>query len=84
MFIYDLPNYEIQLNGKNPHLTTLQISERSNFNRRMKRSSIKPKEILTRWQVDGQICTDLKTIFVIKYLVDDQILVHGRRHSEYQ
>ena len=84
MYTHDLPNCEIQLDGKNTYLTKLHISERSNFNCRMKRSSIEPKEILTRWQVDGQICTDLKMIFVIKYLVDDQVLVHGMRHSEYQ
>ena len=40
---------EIHLDGKNPHLTKLQISEWSTFDRRVKRSSIDPKEILTRW-----------------------------------
>ena len=34
--------------------------------------------------IDGQICTSLKTHFVAKYLVDDQALFHGLRHSEYQ
>ena len=77
MFIYDLPNCEIQLHVKNLHFTKLQISEWSNFDRHMKRSSIEPEEM------DGQICTDLKMHFVTKYFVDGQVLVHGMRHSEY-
>ena len=42
-------NCEIQLDGKNPHLTKLHISEWSTFDCGMKRSRIEPKEILTRW-----------------------------------
>ena len=61
-------NCEIQLDGKNPHLTKLRISEWSTFDRRVKRSSIEPKEIL---------CTGLKSHFVTKYLVDGLVLVHG-------
>ena len=42
-------NCEIQLDGNNPYLTKLQISEWSTFDCGMKRSRIEPKEILTRW-----------------------------------
>ena len=81
MFIYDLANSEIQLDGKSPHLARTQISEWSKCDRRMKHRG---KEKMIRWQIDGQIYIDLKMHFVTKYLVDGQVLVHKMRHYEYQ
>ena len=66
IFVYDLnliTNSEIELEGKSLHLTKLQISERSKSDRHVKRSSIEPKEILTRW---GSIMYKSETAFCHK------------------
>ena len=78
--IYMITKCEIRLGDKNPHSTKPRISEGSAFDRRVKCSSIEPKEK----RIDGQMCTGLKPHFVTKYLVYGQVLVHGTRHSEYQ
>ena len=45
-----ITNCEMQLDGRNPHLTKLhRISELSTFDRRVKSSSIDTMEILTSW-----------------------------------
>ena len=64
-----ITNCEIQLDGKNPHLTNVN------------HSSIEPRKY---YFVDGQICTGLKPHFVTKYLIDGQVLVHRMHHYEYQ
>ena len=52
MFAYHLQDYKLpheeEWDGKNPHLTKLQISEWS-LDRRVKYSSIEPEEILICW-----------------------------------
>ena len=57
-------NWEMQLGGKDPHLTKLPISEWSTFNRRVKRSDIDPKEILTIQWSNMYRC---ETAFCLKY-----------------
>ena len=80
-----ITNCEIQLDGKNSHLTKLQNSEWSTFDRRVKRPRIESENIhvLFCWwsnmyRFETAFCN------VTKYLVYHQALVHGMRQSEYR
>ena len=79
-------NCEIQLGGKNPHLTKFQISEWSTFDRPVKCSSIEPKEILTRWRSNMyrseiSFCPKIFSWWpgIVSWNVSD-----GMQNSEYQ
>ena len=69
LFEYDLHVYKLWNTARWQEPAFDKASDlRSTFDRRVKRSSIEPKEIL---------CTGLKSHFVTKYLVGGLVLVHG-------
>ena len=57
-----IPSCEMQLERKNPYLINLQISQWSTFDRRVKHSSIEPKDTLTHWGRVTHICVGKLTI----------------------
>ena len=60
-----ITNCEIELDGKNPHFTKLQISQRSTVDRR-RCGNAQALSSMKYQLVDGQACTDIEQYFVTK------------------
>ena len=73
--------------GECPHLAKLSIRELWNMARtriwQTLRSQSVPNLIVV-WNAVASRPRGNYTAFISKYLVDDQVLVHGMRHDEYQ